>query len=524
MNRLLERIAPEKLALLALGGLYLFGGIAVWAAATGNPRLFWRESSFALRHAEAFLIGLLLIRFADSWAWFLAECRLWGAALALLLLIIPRLPETISIEIARPGPWPILLALPSICAGLFLWQERRLGKGGCLLVLGYLYTLTALMPDLPSRALFLIVTAGAIVTTAPPGGRLRIALPVFLPIVCWMTFEIATGGYLRFALVRSWRAFAYRSDPQWYGFQTALAMKDLRDGGYFGAGIKYLAHGFIPHRQFLSRFLLQTVARQWGLLGLSWVAACVAAIGVGCLRLSKNIPNDLLRNISQTLLIFVLAQMALSAARVLNLGPFLPSLQFPVLGHGWPATTAAMGAVGFILWAGGVRLVSPLHNTERCLVALLQDAVARIRLVSRPDECDLWFVLGPRSSALKIFRRGRCRFRLWRRIGEDAVWRDVRQVLHVSQKQAYSMVASGDGRAGDVARARLTEMLSALADEARSRLRPFRISRTHVVIPAALKSLPEIEDSCAKALAIARQRLYIRWRRCASECPRRSLL
>jgi len=297
-------------------------------------------------------------------------------ALSLLLLILPLIPGMgislfekyrwvrVGQLYISSGPWAVLFATPFLLQLTSRVTNNGFKRRDILLVILAMtapnYMLMIRQFDMPMAILlnllvgltFLLSSEDHAIFSKQRVLTAGIFMLPFMVMLCWVLISHPI------AVPNSISGFFYQRDPSGSGYQTMLAINDIKAGGWFGNGLSAYSepatsgqYFVFPYSQY--RFIFQIIGRVFGYTGIIAVAGLYVIFFYICFQYIKTIEGKEKRNLALAMLLLIMIPTTLGFIRTFNLLPFMPSYDIPFLGYGRDSILRYSFALGVIMGNSG---------------------------------------------------------------------------------------------------------------------------------------------------------------------------
>src|SRR5205085_5224792 len=176
---------------------------------------------------------------------------------------------------------------------------------------------------------------------------------------------------LIFAVVEPYRRYRLLSflhpwaDQSGTGFQSVQAMIAIGSGGLFGVGLGESVQKIFYLPEAHTDMILAVIGEEWGVLGITGVAALFGIVGYACLRAAKLAKDRYAKLVAAGITGLILSQAVLNFFAVLGMAP-LTGVPLPFISYGSSNLIVVMAGAGILLnVASGGRATSRRRSTGR---------------------------------------------------------------------------------------------------------------------------------------------------------------
>src|SRR5436305_2853733 len=353
---------PLEYSLLYTATLCLLatGAVMVYSASSAESLLTTGDSSYFLKRYLIFgAIGLAALHFLSrhgmKYVRHFTPILLFGSFGLTLAVMVPHVG--ISVNGARRwlGAGPVQfqpsellkLALVLYAAQLLATQPKRMKSmkelaRPLLIVIGAACLLLLKEPDM-GTAIVVCLAMGALFIAAGVPTRHLLTITGTL-ILFALVFAIA-APYRRARLmsfIHPWH------DSTGAGFQTVQSMIAIGSGGLFGVGLGESVQKIFYLPEAHTDMILAVIGEEWGVLGITGVAALFAIVGYAGLRAAKLAKDRYAKLVAAGITGLILSQAVLNFFAVLGMAP-LTGVPLPFISYGSSNLIVLLAGAGILL-------------------------------------------------------------------------------------------------------------------------------------------------------------------------------
>jgi cell division protein FtsW len=360
---LMRRARPAEYTLLYAATLFLLaiGAVMVYSASSATSLLRGPgDPSFYLKRYVAFgVIGLIVLRIMSRHGLSLVKkftplLLLAGFGLTFAVML-PGIGRTVNGATRWLAVGPIQfqpsellkLALVLYAAQLLAARPKSVETLGgitkpLMIVVGCACALLMAQPDM-GTAIVICLAIGALLIAA---GVSKQNLLKILAVLAFLAFVFAlVEPYRRARLLSFLHPWA---DASGSGFQSVQAMIAIGSGGFFGVGLGESVQKIFYLPEAHTDMILAVIGEEWGVAGITGVAALFGIIGYAGLRAAKLAKDRYSKLVAAGVTGLILSQAILNFFAVMGMAP-LTGVPLPFISYGSSNLIVVLAGAGLLL-------------------------------------------------------------------------------------------------------------------------------------------------------------------------------
>jgi cell division protein FtsW len=343
------------LSLLAIGAVMVYSASSATSLLRGPG-----DPSFYLKRYVAFgLIGLIVLHVMSRHGLKLVKSftpiLLLGGFVLTMAVKVPGIGVTVNGATRWLAAGPIQfqpsellkLALVLYAAQLLASRPRAVETLGgvtkpLLLVVAFACALLMLQPDMGTSIVVCLAIGCLLVAAGIP----RANLGKILMVLAVLAFVFALiEPYRRARLLTFLHPWA---DQHGDGFQSIQAMIAIGSGGFFGVGLGESVQKIFYLPEAHTDMILAVIGEEWGIIGISGVAALFGVIGYAGLRAAKLAKDRHAKLVAAGVTGLILSQATLNLFAVMGMAP-LTGVPLPFISYGASNLIIVLAGAGLLL-------------------------------------------------------------------------------------------------------------------------------------------------------------------------------
>jgi cell division protein FtsW len=359
----MRRARPAEYTLLYAATLFLLaiGAVMVYSASSATSLLRGPgDPSFYLKRYVAFgVIGLIVLRIMSRHGLSLVKkftplLLLAGFGLTFAVML-PGIGRTVNGATRWLAVGPIQfqpsellkLALVLYAAQLLAARPKSVETLGgitkpLMIVVGCACALLMAQPDM-GTAIVICLAIGALLIAA---GVSKQNLLKILAVLAFLAFVFAlVEPYRRARLLSFLHPWA---DASGSGFQSVQAMIAIGSGGFFGVGLGESVQKIFYLPEAHTDMILAVIGEEWGVAGITGVAALFGIIGYAGLRAAKLAKDRYAKLVAAGVTGLILSQAILNFFAVMGMAP-LTGVPLPFISYGSSNLIVVLAGAGLLL-------------------------------------------------------------------------------------------------------------------------------------------------------------------------------